>query len=153
MIRILLSISLSLVVVGHASAETETVTIPLDQISGSGTRGLRALEPELFVDRDTPGKWEKFSTPEGYEEMNQLAAKSLVLPIERAMRDMPSGKDTKVGSGFAVRGTGREAVQGIYDVLVKNRREDRNSLLADFTRNNGCEVASFNHSNWEDSCR
>jgi len=103
-----------------------TVTIPLDQVSGIGPRGLRALEPDLLIYRDTPEKWEKYSTPEGIAEIKRLSAKSLVLPIEKAMQDLPRGKDATVGPGFAVRGSGRTALPGTYDVLVKgDKPEDR----------------------------
>jgi hypothetical protein len=94
-------------------------TIPLDTITGSGYRALRALEPELFIFRDTPEKWNKYSTPDGIKEAEALAAKSLALPIERAMGKMRVSKDGMTDEGFAVQGEGRDSLQGIYDVLVK----------------------------------
>lgn len=99
--------------------EADTVTIPPDKIIGPSHRALRALEPELFIYRDTPEKWSKYSTPEGIKEAERLAAKSLALPIERAMGKMRPGKDDMTDQGFAVLGEGRDSLQGIYDVLVK----------------------------------
>lgn len=111
---------LSTAVIADSPNETEVVTIPLDEIriGSPGSRELRDLESELFIYRDTPEKWKKYSTPESIEEIQQKAAQhSLVLPIEKAMRSMAEG--VKVGSGFAVEGTDRAALQGVYDVLVK----------------------------------
>jgi len=94
-------------------------TIPLDTISGSGYRALRALEPELFIYRDTPEKWKKYSTPEGMKEAKALAAKSLAYPIELAIGKLRPRKDGQADQGFAVRGEGRNSLPGIYDVFVK----------------------------------
>jgi hypothetical protein len=99
--------------------QSDTVTIPLKEISGSNYRALRALEPELFIYRDTPEKIEKYSTPEGIKEAQTLSAKSVALPIERAMGKMRPVKDGMTDPGFAVAGEGRDSLSGIYDVLVK----------------------------------
>lgn len=105
-----------------ADEDYESLTIPLDQIVGPGYRALRALEPELCINRDTPEKWGKYSTPDGIKEAEKLAAQSLALPIERAMGKMRPAKDGMPDRGFAVEGEGRAALQGIYDVLVKGEQ-------------------------------
>lgn len=103
---------------------SEVVEIPLDQVIGA--RGLRDLEPEFFIYRDTPEKVKYYSTPEGLDELKRILERaekeSLVLPIERTMLKLPTGKNAKPGTGFAVRGRGKDALQGIYDVLVKGDR-------------------------------
>lgn len=125
-------ILLWLVVVAVAVAEPpaekpNTVTIPREKIifAGPGAREFRNLEPEMFEYRDTPEKIAKYSTPEGIKEFARIIERanreSLVIGIERAMNAMPKGKEAKMGPGFAVEGQGRAALQGIYDVLVKNK--------------------------------
>lgn len=99
-----------------------TVTIPLSEVIGMGQRGLRVLEPDLLIYRDTPEKIEKYSTPEGMEEMRKLAAKSLVVPIERAMDKRQANSAGSAGQGFAVAGRGHSALPGIYDVLVEGKK-------------------------------
>jgi hypothetical protein len=109
------------VIADSASADDKalTTTIPRESISGSGYRALRALEPELFIYRDTPEKWKKYSTPEGIKEARALATKSLAYPIELAIGKLRPRKDGQADPGFAVRGEGRDALQGIYNVFVK----------------------------------
>lgn len=103
----------------RADDKALTTTVPRESISGSGYRALRALEPELFIYRDTPEKWKKYSTPEGMKEAKALAAKSLAYPIELAIGKLRPRKDGQADQGFAVRGEGRDALPGVYDVFVK----------------------------------
>ena len=104
----------------------KVVEIPLDQIIGLGIRRLRVLEPELFVYRDTPEKVAEYLTAEGVKELEQIqkraAEESLVLPIERALSELPTGKNTKPAQGFAVNGSKKEVLQGVHDVLVKGEK-------------------------------
>jgi len=109
--------------------QTDAVTIPLDRVSGHGRHGLRELEPDLFVYRDTPEKWEKYSTLKGSREAQETAKKSLAIPIEHAMAKMRPSKDGVVGQGFAVRGEGRDSLQGVYSVLVRDERPDDRFLV------------------------
>jgi len=97
----------------------ESIEIPLEQIAGLGRGGLRTLEPELHVYRDTPEKIKKYSTPEGMEEIRRKMAKSLAIPIERSVATLPIGKKVKPRAGFAVLGRDRAALPGVHRVLVQ----------------------------------
>jgi len=127
MIRLFLLLASLVVVEGtshgeQADDQESPITIPLSEIIGLGNRGLRELEPDLLIYRDTPEKIERYSTPEGMEEARTLAAKSLVIPIEQAMDKMRVTSGGTAGAGFAVSGQGRNALPGIYDVLVKGNK-------------------------------
>jgi hypothetical protein len=104
-----------------SASAVDVVTIPIDRITGPGYRALRALEPDLFVYRDSPEKWKEYSSPEGIKKAEDLASKSLALPIERAMGKMRPNKKGVADAGFAVQGEGRDSLQGIYNVLVKGQ--------------------------------
>jgi hypothetical protein len=136
MIRLLLrtsgvfAVTVFVCVGAHAEApsdDPQAATVPLDQIiqGSSGSRALRDLEPEFFVYRDTPETIAKYSTPEGLKEIEKIqkraAEHSLVYAIERAMLNMRPSADGTIGLGFAVRGSGRSALEGIHDVLVKGQ--------------------------------
>ncbi len=99
--------------------EAETVVISLDQIAGLFRGGLRALEPELHIYRDTPEKMKRYSTPEGIEEIRRKRAQSLVLQIEQAVRELPHGRKAKPPPGFAVSGRDRQALPEVHRVLVE----------------------------------
>lgn len=100
-------------------ANTEAEVIPLEQVIGFGRGGLRTLEPELHIYRDTPEKIKKYSTPEGIEEMKRLSEKSLVLQIEKAFYELSRKENAKAGRGFAVPGRNRDALPEVHRVAVK----------------------------------
>jgi len=105
------------------AGRTETIEIPLDQIAGLGRKGLRSLEPDLLVYRDTPEKIKKYSDLEVLQEaQRKIKQHSLVIPIERAMRELPIGKEVKPHAGFAVRGRDRSALPGVHRVLVQGEK-------------------------------
>jgi hypothetical protein len=97
----------------------QLVDIPPTRIWHYATIGpnkLRDLEPEYFT--KDPNR--RYSA----EELKQLAARgqrSLNAQIERAMHALPADENRRTRPGFAVKGTGREALQGIYDVIVKGK--------------------------------
>ncbi len=106
--------------------KAKTVVIPLDQIAGLGRGGLRALEPELQIYRDTPENIKKYSDPVVLEDtLRKLEQQSLVIPIERAMSELPIGKEIKPRAGFAVRGRDRAALTGVYRVLVQGKKPNK----------------------------
>ncbi len=111
---------LVLLFISSASADDSVITIPRDEIWSNAaprSHSLRSLEPELLINRDTPEKIEKYSTPEGLAELKEKAAQSLVLKIERAM-----DKKETLDTGFAVKGAGSDALRGVYDVLVEGHK-------------------------------
>jgi hypothetical protein len=115
-----------------AAAEEKPVEIPLDQIwsnAAPSSRSLRSLEPELLINRDTPEKIKKYSSPEALADLRKKAEQSLVLKIERAMNDKAGNK--KPPAGFAVRGTGRDALRGVYATLVENEKPKNQFSLSD----------------------
>lgn len=98
------------------------VTIPIDEIwanEGREGRRLRDLEPDLFIYRDTPENIKKYSSPQALQEAVERSKQSLVIPIERAMARMRATEKAKPRHGFAVAGIGRDALQGVHDVLVE----------------------------------
>jgi hypothetical protein len=132
---------------GKGTQEVENekaVEIPLDQIIGLGRYGLRGLEPELFVYRDTPEKVKHYSTPEGLEEARAIKLRaekeSLVLPIERVLLKLPTRKEAKPGPGFAIEGNGKTALRGIYDVLVKGDKP-----IDEFAAGREVSIVFFTH--------
>lgn len=127
MARILIA---ALLMASTASAEeTSPVTsrsIPIESIWSKGSLGkmvLRRLEPDLLVYRDTPENIKKYSSPEAIKQQREKAKQSLVLQIEKALRELPlASPKVTPGPGFVVRGTGREALPGIVDVLVEGNK-------------------------------
>jgi len=118
----LTTLALSLIFVTADTARVkELITIPLEEVAGLGGRGLRVLEPELFVRRDTPEKYKKYSTPEGIAEMKRLAKKSLVQPIEQALQEITHW-EKKPSAGFAVSGRDRDALPDLHRVLAKQEK-------------------------------
>jgi hypothetical protein len=110
------------------SASVTTRSIPIDSIWYYGSVGemsLRRLEPDLLVFRDTPENIKKYSSPEALKEQREKAKRSLVLKIEKALRGLPIA-DPKItpAPGFVVQGTGREALQGIVNVLVEKKKPE-----------------------------
>ncbi len=97
----------------------QPVAISLEEIAGLGRGGLRTLEPELHISRDTPEKFAKYSTPEGIKELKAKMAQSLAIPIERALHNLPRDGNSKALTGFAVRGKNRNALVNVHRVLVE----------------------------------
>jgi BirA family biotin operon repressor/biotin-[acetyl-CoA-carboxylase] ligase len=99
--------------------DARTSEISLDRVwlhSARGKQNLRSLEPKYFPTREA-GR--EYSTEE-LKELRRKARKSLNMQLERAMAAMkPASDGEKRPIGFAVKGAGREALQGAYDVLVK----------------------------------
>lgn len=101
-----------------AKSGGNTKTIALDQIWAydmPGTHDIRELEPDKFGERTR-------SLPSA--DKFKLLNESMMDQIRAALkRDRPP-KDGKAQSGFAVIGTGREALEGAYEVLAKNKKPD-----------------------------
>jgi hypothetical protein len=126
-----------------AMAAETTSQIPMDQIwsnSAPGARPLRALEPDIFVKRDTPEKIQKFSTPEARAAIRDRAKHSLVLQIERAMGKLPTSEDQKAKKGFAVSGLGKDALASVVSVIAKGRPP-----VNKFTSRENISVVFFSH--------
>jgi len=125
---------------GKQQAGEETIEIPLDQIWGSiGSKSkgsLRSIEPEYFINRNTPENIAKYGTPEGSKELHRLAEKSLTYHIELAMNK----KRGKTGPGFVVVGTGKEALQGVCDVIVNGDEPS-----SEFPQGTGLSLIFFTH--------
>jgi hypothetical protein len=102
---------------------SELATIPLDQIWAfdmPGTHDVQELEPDKFGEhtRGLPSA-----------ERSRLLDESITDQIRVALdKDRPS-KGTIAKPGFAVLGTGAEALQGAYDVLVKKKTPDKSFPL------------------------
>jgi hypothetical protein len=106
------------------------VTIPLREIWGNvaaESKPLRGLEPEFFVARNTAATIEKSKqlTPDDVEQIREKAEQSFTLPLEIAMSQLSRDANGKTKSGFAVKGTGREALQGAHAVLVKGEQASK----------------------------
>lgn len=98
-------------------SEPDAVTIPIDQII-QGRRGLRGLDPNSFVVRDTSEKWKQFSDSATIQKLKEVADKSKALQVERSMgrmRPIAGG----MSAGFAVSGRGPELLDGVHRVLVE----------------------------------
>lgn len=127
MARILIA---ALLMASTASAEEASPvtsrSIPIESIWSNGSLGkmvLRRLEPDLLVYRDTPENIKKYSSPEAIQKQREKAKQSLVLRIEKALRELPlAGPKVTPEPGFVVQGTGREALPGIVDVLVEGKK-------------------------------
>jgi hypothetical protein len=111
----------------------ETIEIPLSEIVGGSS--LRGLEPELFIERNTPEKRAEYSTPEKLQEIRDKAESSLAYQIEQAMNKdlLDTDPDIKVKTpapGFAVVGRDRAALAGIHKVVVEGK-EPQHSFSSD----------------------
>jgi hypothetical protein len=107
------------------SADEKPVEIPPDQIWSNAaprSRSLRSLEPELLITRDTPEKIKQYSSPEAIAKAREKAKQSLVIQIEQAMS--AKADDEKPPKGFAVRGVGREALRGVHETMVRNKKPE-----------------------------
>ncbi len=96
----------------------QTTSIPLNSIFAlnmPGTRDIRELEPESFGEHTR-----KLSS----EDRFRLLGESRIDQIRTALqRDNPT-KDGNAKTGFAVVGTGKEALDNAYKVLVKDAKRD-----------------------------
>jgi hypothetical protein len=98
---------------------SNAATIPLDQVWGfdiPGTRDIRELEPEKFGERirQLPS-----------QERFRLLDKSMIFQIRAALDAQLPKKGETTKSAFAVLGTGREALEGAYSVLVGGEDYDK----------------------------
>ena len=134
-----IALSIVIVVAGCAPSnrrgeQSQTVTIPLDQIWAvdmPGTHDVRELEPEKFGERTR-------SLPT--DQRFKLLDESMTDQIRVALRrDRPS-KGSAAQVGFAVIGTGREALEGAYDVLAKKKRPEDS-----FPLDSNVTLAFFSH--------
>lgn len=103
-------------------ADEPPVEIPLSEIwanCAKDARPLRDLEPELFVNLDTPERIAEYSTPEAQRALWEKSKESLVLRIENSLRRLRSLLKTPK-RGFAVVGVDRAALQGVHGVLVND---------------------------------
>jgi hypothetical protein len=75
------------------------------------------------------------------QEQLEKAKKSLVIKIEKALRELPIA-DPKIApaSGFIVRGMGREALPGIVDVLVEKKKPEEK-----FSSKDELSIVFFSH--------
>lgn len=128
-----------------AESSTHTRTIPIESIWYYGSVGkmsLRRLEPDLLVFRDTPENIKKYSSPEAIQEQREKAKKSLVIKIEKALRELPiADPKTTPAPGFIVRGTGREALPEIVNVLVEKKKPEEK-----FSPKDELSLVFFTHS-------
>lgn len=112
---------------GEAST-TVSRCIPIESIWSNGSVGkniLRRLEPDLLVYRDSPENIKTLNSPDALKLQREKAKKSLVLQIEKALRKLPpASPKVTPAPGFVVRGTGREALPGIVDALVKEEKSE-----------------------------
>jgi hypothetical protein len=121
--RALLALLLASLSLASTFAGDAVIKIPSDQIWSNASprsHSLRSLEPDLLLYRDTPEKIAKYSTPEGIAELKEKASKSLVVKIERAM-SKKQALNGKPQAGFAVKGKGRDALNGVYSVLAEGK--------------------------------
>jgi hypothetical protein len=98
--------------------QTEAVEISLKEVWAydmPGTRDIRELEPDNFGERTR-----RLPSAERF----RLLGDSMVDQIRVALRRDGSAKGGPPQAGFAVIGTGREALEGAYDVLVKDKNPD-----------------------------
>ncbi len=105
------------------SEQPEAVEIPLKGIWAydmPGTRDIRELEPDKFGERTR-------SLPSA--ERFKLLDESLTDQIRVALRQDSSAKGGTSQPGFAVMGTGREALEGAYNVLVKDQKPNKSFPL------------------------
>lgn len=107
-------------------ADSATYEILLKDIWGnvsSDCQPLRKLEPAYFIYRDTPENIKRYEslTSEQLAEISRKAEDSYNIRIERAMRSLDASKENG-RSGFAVVGHGREALKGVFEVLVKGEK-------------------------------
>jgi hypothetical protein len=78
-----------------------------------GTRDIRELEPDKFGEQTrTLPSAERF----------RLLDESLTFQIRAALKHDVAAKTGTTRNGFAVIGTGREALEGAYGVLVKDQK-------------------------------
>jgi hypothetical protein len=101
---------------GSEAPQGAVQTITLDQIWAfemPGTHDIRELEPDKFGEstRNLPSN-ERF----------KLLDESLTFQIRAALKRDNSAKAGMVRDGFAVIGTGREALDGAYNVFVKDQK-------------------------------
>jgi len=106
-------------VITTESVADQSGIIPLKSVAGYGPGGLRTLEPELHILRDTPEKIAKYSTPAGIQEIKAKMTQSLAIPIERALHNLPRDEKSKALTGFAVRGKNRDTLANVHRVLVE----------------------------------
>jgi hypothetical protein len=98
--------------------QSEVVTIPLDRIWAydmPGTQDVRDLEPDKF------GEHTKWLTS---EEQAKLERESMTDQIRIALPCLRGDRGEHAKPGFAVLGTGAEALQGAYGGLVKGEKPD-----------------------------
>jgi hypothetical protein len=105
--------------------------IPLDTIwtlhGGNGTKGLRELEPELTIWRNTPeslAKYKDYSAKEMQQLADELRKKSIVYPLEQALRGLRLIDGGLARQGFAVRGDVRDVVRQATEVLCDKKQPD-----------------------------
>jgi hypothetical protein len=94
-----------------ADSPSDTITIPLKDIWAKGmpgTKDVRELEPAIYGDG---------MSNISDEERERRLKKSLVAHIGRGSPDMASGPE----SGFAVVGTGHEALEHAYSYFHDNK--------------------------------
>jgi hypothetical protein len=119
---------------GTAKAPSQLRTIPLNQIWAfdmPGTREVNELEPEKFGDhtRDLPS-----------EESSKLLAESMTYQIRAALKNKKPEKGKQAEHGFAVVGSGREALEGANSVLVKGEKP-----VDSFSTANNVTLVFFSH--------
>lgn len=115
-----LAAALSLSVASIAVA-ADSIEIPLESIWGLDLRGprpLRELEPEYF-DPMKPGV--EYSADD-IAAMKQSAENAMTRQLEREMLKLSPHVDRPMKRGFAVSGTGRDALKGVHNVLVSGRK-------------------------------
>ncbi|MFO0789994.1 MAG: hypothetical protein U0805_11105 [Pirellulales bacterium] len=104
----------------HESAATNGTyqTVAIDQIWAfemPGTHDIRELEPDKFGERTR-------SLPS--DQRFRLLDESKTFQIRAAIKKNHPSNDNGAQPGFAVLGTGAEALDGAYNVLVKGEKAD-----------------------------
>jgi len=113
-------LSIAVVSADPPNEQSDTVTIPLDQIWAyqmPGTKDIRELEPEQKSEH-----LQSLSPNEQRELWAQCLWNSIALSLGADSSPHWPRKGQIARLGFAVSGSGREAIQATYDVLVKGEK-------------------------------
>jgi hypothetical protein len=98
------------------TSSDEPATIPLDQIWAYQMRGLKSVFDLEPLQQSEDAEHSLANTPS--KTLSVEIAKALSADISRRWpRD-----DESAGPGFAVRGVGRQALESLYDIMVRDQR-------------------------------
>ena len=116
----MLTLIVAMLTIAAQEAIESTETIPLETIWALDmpyTKNVRQLEPKVFG---------KHFSQQNVESQQKLLAESLILQIKQALGE-PQAFLAKEGTssrlqGFAVEGTGLQALQKVHRILVKKQK-------------------------------